>query len=82
MRIDLWDGSTIAPPVPSTVGTLRLVSADAVRRLMWSPNQLGLARAFVAGELEADGDIFELVGAFRRRSTRGPTRSCGRPARS
>ena len=36
-----------------------------MRRLLWSPNELGLARAFVAGELEVDGDIFEVVAALR-----------------
>ena len=65
VRIDLWDGSTIAPTSSEAAGTLRLVSPDAVRRLLWSPNELGLARAFVAGELEFDGDIFEVVAALR-----------------
>ncbi len=65
VRIDLWDGSTIAPTSSDVAGTLRLVSPDAVRRLLWSPNELGLARAFVAGELEFDGDIFEVVAVLR-----------------
>ena len=65
VRINLWDGSTIAPTSSDVAGTLRLVSPDAVRRLLWSPNELGLARAFVAGELEFDGDIFEVVAVLR-----------------
>jgi cyclopropane-fatty-acyl-phospholipid synthase len=65
VRIACWDGSTIDPTSDRVAGTLRLVGSDAVRRLLWSPNELGLARAFVAGELEFDGDIFEVVGALR-----------------
>ena len=68
-----WDGSTIAPTSAEPSGTLRLVSPDAVRRLLWSPNELGLARAFVAGELEVDGDIFEVVAALRAAMERGAT---------
>ena len=59
-------------PARTTGATLRLVSPDAVRRLMWSPNELGLARAFVAGELEVDGDIFEVVAALRAALESGP----------
>ncbi len=33
--------------------------------MLWSPNELGLARAYVAGELEADGDVFALLEALR-----------------
>mgnify|MGYP000561977446 CR=1 FL=1 len=29
----------------------------ALRRLLWAPNQLGLARAYVAGELDVEGDV-------------------------
>ena len=36
-------------------------SPDAVRRLLWSPGELGLARAFVMGDLAFEGDIFELL---------------------
>ena len=64
VRIELWDDSAIEPG-GRHVGTMRLLAPDAVRRLMWSPNELGLARAYVAGELDIDGDIFELVAALR-----------------
>jgi cyclopropane-fatty-acyl-phospholipid synthase len=66
VRIELWDGSALGPP-DGGAGTLRVHSPDAIRRLLWSPNQLGLGRAYVAGELDADGDIFELVAAMRGR---------------
>ncbi len=66
VRIELWDGSSLGPP-DGGAGTLRVHSPAAIRRLLWSPNQLGLGRAYVAGELDADGDIFELVAAMRGR---------------
>jgi cyclopropane-fatty-acyl-phospholipid synthase len=72
VRIEFWDGSSLGPRAgdPSSRGTLRVLSADAVRRILWSPNELGLARAYVAGELEADGDVFAILEALRDRPPR------------
>ena len=64
VRVEFWDGSVI--DAPSGIGTLRMTSPDACRRVLWSPNELGLARAFVTGELDVDGDIFEVVHALQR----------------
>jgi cyclopropane-fatty-acyl-phospholipid synthase len=36
-----------------------------VRRIMWSPDQLGLGRAYVTGELDIDGDVFQVLEALR-----------------
>ena len=33
--------------------------------MLWSPNELGLGRAYVAGELDAEGDIVAIVEALR-----------------
>jgi cyclopropane-fatty-acyl-phospholipid synthase len=63
VRMEFWDGSALGPT--DGAGTLRMRSPDAFRRLLWSPNQLGLARAYITGELDADGDIFELVESLR-----------------
>ncbi len=43
------------PPVP----TLVLRSPLALRRLLWHPGELGLAQAYVTGELDVDGDLDE-----------------------
>ena len=43
-------------------------SPDAVRRLLWSPGELGLARAFVMGDLAFEGDIFEILAALHAAS--------------
>jgi cyclopropane-fatty-acyl-phospholipid synthase len=66
VRLELWDGSALGP-ADGGVGTLRVHTPDAIRRVLWSPNQLGLARAYVAGELDADGDIFDIVATMRGR---------------
>ncbi len=63
LRFDFWDGSTLCPDQP--VATLRFNSPDAIRRLLWMPNEVGLGRAYVAGELDLDGDIFAAVVALR-----------------
>ncbi len=53
-----WDGSHAG----ATEGpTLRVHSRKAVRRLLWSPGELGLARAYVAGDLDIDGDLTEAM---------------------
>ncbi len=44
-------------------------SPDAVRRLLWAPGELGLARAFVVGDLAFEGDIFEILAALHAASS-------------
>ena len=61
VRIAFWDGTSLGP---SHGDTLHVRSSDAVRRLLWSPGELGLARAFVMGDLGFEGDIFELLAAL------------------
>jgi len=63
VRLELWDGSdTVADP---HAPTLRIRSADALRRLLWAPGDLGLARAYVVNEIDIDGDIFDVLTALR-----------------
>jgi cyclopropane-fatty-acyl-phospholipid synthase len=62
LRIRAWDGSESGPDGPAVV----LRDPRALRRLVWSPNEVGLARAFVAGELDVDGDLFHGLRAIRR----------------
>src|SRR5581483_5895303 len=33
-------------------------SPTALRRLLWAPNELGLGRAYVAGDLDIEGDVY------------------------
>jgi cyclopropane-fatty-acyl-phospholipid synthase len=67
VRLEFWDGSAIEADTPdgSAPGTVRIKSPDAVRRLLWSPDELGLGRAYVAGDLDAEGDIVAMVATMR-----------------
>ncbi|MCT9091895.1 class I SAM-dependent methyltransferase [Streptomyces sp. ASQP_92] len=59
IRIRAWDGSEAGPPgAPVLVVRHR----RALRRLLWKPGELGLARAWVAGELDVEGDLYALLG--------------------
>lgn len=60
IAIRFWDGSVIGPPDSAT--SIAVHSPRALRRLLYSPNELGAARAYVAGEIDLEGDIFEGLG--------------------
>ncbi|MFD4565250.1 class I SAM-dependent methyltransferase [Streptomyces sp. NPDC058467] len=64
VRIRAWDGSEAGPPgAPALVVRNR----RALRRLLWKPGELGLARAWVAGDLGVEGDLYtalDLVSGF------------------
>ncbi|MDX2544349.1 class I SAM-dependent methyltransferase [Streptomyces sp. WI04-05B] len=55
MRIRAWDGSQAGPP---GAPTLLVRNRRALRRLLWKPGELGLARAWVAGDLGIEGDFY------------------------
>ncbi|OAH14167.1 SAM-dependent methyltransferase [Streptomyces jeddahensis] len=58
VRVRAWDGSEAGPP---GAPTLVVRHRRAVRRLLWKPGELGLARGWVAGELDVDGDLYEAL---------------------
>ncbi|WP_405927524.1 class I SAM-dependent methyltransferase [Streptomyces sp. NBC_00035] len=55
LRIRAWDGSEAGPPAAPV---LVVRNRRAVRRLLWKPGELGLARAWVAGDLGVEGDLY------------------------
>ncbi|WP_427131988.1 class I SAM-dependent methyltransferase [Pseudarthrobacter sp. S9] len=61
LRLRAWDGSE-AGPADAPVLVFR--SRRALRRMLWSPGQLGLSRAYVAGDIDAPGDIFASFAAL------------------
>ena len=82
IRVVFWDGSAVGPAPTDAVGTLIVRSPDAVRRVLWCPNELGLGRAYVAGELDVEGDVVAIVEALRDVAPRHlPLRVEGRAAR-
>ena len=61
LRFTAYDGSA-AGPAEAPV-TLDVRSRDAVRYIATAPGDLGMARAFVTGELEVRGDLHEALHA-------------------
>jgi cyclopropane-fatty-acyl-phospholipid synthase len=61
VMIRAWDGSESGPAGAPTV-VVR--SRRAVRRLLWRPDELGLARALVAGEIEVSGSLLGVLEAL------------------
>lgn len=55
VRIECWDGSSLGPA--DALLQIRFTTRRALRRLLWSPNELGFARGFVAGDIEVEGDL-------------------------
>ncbi len=51
-----FDGSHAGPQ--DAPATLVLRSPDAIRRIVTAPGELGFGRAYVAGEIDIEGDIF------------------------
>lgn len=54
VRLTAWDGSEAGPAAAPLV---RISSPMALRRLLWSPGELGAAQAYVSGELDVEGDL-------------------------
>jgi len=59
VRFELWDGSVIGPS--DGVATFHVRSSDALRRILWAPGELGFARAYVAGDIELEGDLVAIL---------------------
>ncbi|MFH8990970.1 class I SAM-dependent methyltransferase [Streptomyces sp. NPDC017940] len=58
VRVRAWDGSETGPPGAPTVVVRH---RRALRRLLWRPGELGLARAWVAGDIDVDGDLYAVL---------------------
>jgi cyclopropane-fatty-acyl-phospholipid synthase len=69
VRLRAWDGSEAGPP---DTPVLVVRHRRALRRLMWQPNELGLARAYVAGELDVQGDLYDALSRLASLIWRAP----------
>ncbi|MFC1430100.1 class I SAM-dependent methyltransferase [Streptacidiphilus sp. N1-3] len=58
LRLRAWDGSEVGP---ADAPVLVVRSRRALHRLLWKPGELGLARAWVAGEITVEGDLYEAL---------------------
>ena len=72
LRLRAWDGSEAGPPGAPVV-VLR--SPQALQRILWRPGELGLARAYISGDLDIEGDLTDglrrVWGALRDAPARG-----------
>jgi cyclopropane-fatty-acyl-phospholipid synthase len=68
VEVRFWDGSRLGPD--DGPGALVVRTKDALRRILWAPGELGIGRAYVAGDLDVEGDLLPVVGALRPAGTR------------
>ena len=61
--MSFWDGSRLGPS--EGVGTAEIRSPDALRRIAWSPGELGFARAYVVGDIDIEGPLAETLRALQ-----------------
>src|SRR5262249_28143923 len=64
VAISAYDGSRLGPSDART--TIVVQSPDALRRIVTAPGELGFGRAYVAGDLDVDGDIFDVIDLAHR----------------
>ncbi|MEU1437417.1 cyclopropane-fatty-acyl-phospholipid synthase family protein [Streptomyces sp. NPDC005786] len=62
VRVRMWDGSeTGAADGP----LVHVRSRRALRRLLWAPGELGLAEAYITGDVDVEGDLAAGLRAMR-----------------
>jgi cyclopropane-fatty-acyl-phospholipid synthase len=54
-----WDGDRAGPERPAA--TVVINSPDTLSRILLAPGQLGLGRAYVAGDIDVEGDMFAVL---------------------
>lgn len=59
VRIEAFDGTAVGPADAKTTVTVN--TPDALVRMVMAPGELGLARAYVTGDISISGDIFGLL---------------------
>jgi cyclopropane-fatty-acyl-phospholipid synthase len=64
VAITCWDGSRLGPA--DSPLRLSFNNRRALRRLLWAPGELGAARAYVAGDIGADGDLLAGLDALQQ----------------
>jgi cyclopropane-fatty-acyl-phospholipid synthase len=72
VKIRFWDGSTSGPVTAQW--ELNFVNRRGLRRLLWAPNELGFARAYVSGDIDIQGNLLAGLDVLEQSSdpSRGP----------
>lgn len=64
-RVEFWDGSGLGPAEGGT--TVHVRTPRAFQRLITAPGELGLGRAYVAGDLDVEGSLDPVLDLGVRR---------------
>ncbi|MGA8746238.1 MAG: cyclopropane-fatty-acyl-phospholipid synthase family protein [Solirubrobacterales bacterium] len=64
--VRFWDGSELRPEEGGSGDTLLVRDSRALAYVATAPNQLGLGRAWVAGDIDVDGDLERALRAGDR----------------
>lgn len=59
VHLSAWDGSEAGSG--DGAGKVVFRNRRALRRILWAPNELGLVRGFVAGDIDFEGDIIGIL---------------------
>ena len=68
LRVKAWDGSEEGP---QDAPVMLVNSPDAIRRLVRSPDELGLARAYVSGDLDVPDRLYDVLESLSLITDRG-----------
>jgi cyclopropane-fatty-acyl-phospholipid synthase len=68
IRLRGWDGSEAGP---DGAPLLEIASRTALRRIAWNPGELGVADAYVAGDILVPGDLLSLLRLLHAPAARG-----------
>jgi cyclopropane-fatty-acyl-phospholipid synthase len=73
VRLRAWDGTQAGPAERPGLPIAVIRSPQAIRRILWHPGELGLARAYISGDLDVEGDLAEalrlVMAAIRHQPT-------------
>jgi cyclopropane-fatty-acyl-phospholipid synthase len=61
LPIRFWDGSVLGPDPTGAPATIVVRRPRALRQLVWCPGELGLARCYVSGDIDIEGDIYSVL---------------------
>ncbi|MDO9377711.1 MAG: cyclopropane-fatty-acyl-phospholipid synthase family protein [Nocardioidaceae bacterium] len=61
VRLRVWDGSEAGAPAAPGTPVVLVRNRRALRHVVWQPGELGVARAYVRGDLDVEGDLTDAL---------------------
>ena len=77
LPVKFWDGSSLGTPGENAIV---IKSPEALRHIFWAPGELGLGRAYVAGEIDIEGSTIETL-SMARKAVSDPPDTVRKPSR-